>query len=318
MTFVTYAACEPDWKTLKLPAMKSENSILLVGSVALDTIHTPRESRENLLGGSVSYALISAGKESPVHVVGVVGRDFPRQAFDLYRSYSADLTDFITADGPTFRWGGRYFADTEHRETLFTDLGVFADFNPTLSLVNTKCPWVFLANIHPALQLSVMNQCSTASRFVVDTMNLWIETTPDLLTEVLQRTRILFVNERESELLTGTADIASAAKILQGQGPEIVVIKLGPNGARVFGDGYSIGAGIYPVSMVVDLTGAGDTFGGGFISVLAHGGSLEEALVNGSAWASFCVEGFGTERLIHVTDSDLAERKTYLNSTISA
>ncbi len=295
-----------------------DQSILIVGSIALDTIETPKGSRENLLGGSTTYATIAAGRTAPVHVVGVVGNDFPPEGHAIYRRFAADLTDLKVVEGKTFRWGGRYKGNMDERDTLFTDLGVFADFDPQLSEQNRIVPWVFLANIHPGLQLSVIGQNDRQQKVVIDTMNLWIETTRKELSAVLKKADVLLINEEEAQLLTGTVSEIDAANNLRELGPETVVIKRGSRGAILFGNKGSLSVGVYPVKEVVDPTGAGDTFGGGFIAELARNGSFSEALVAGSALASVCVEGFGVERLLRVTDEEIEERKAFLRSTVNA
>ncbi len=294
------------------------NTILLVGSIALDTIETPVTRRNELLGGSVSYALVSAGSTSPVSVVGIVGDDFPEYGHKHYQKYAADLSDFKVQHGTTFRWGGKYHANGDVRDTLFTDLGVFERFNPTLNQKNKNHPWVFLANIHPALQLSVMNQCSANSKFVVDTMNLWIETTRQELDHVIQQTDILLLNESEAELLTGLKEPAQAAQAILKSGPQVVVIKLGSRGASVYHNNQTHSVGVYPVEDVTDPTGAGDTFGGGFIAALARGESCAQAVIEGSAWASFCVEAFGVERLTEVKSEELMVRIRGIAKTLTS
>ncbi|NOZ04261.1 MAG: sugar kinase [FCB group bacterium] len=295
-----------------------DQSILIVGSIALDTIETPKGARENLLGGSTTYATIAAGRTAPVHVVGVVGNDFPPEGHAIYRRFAADLTDLKVVEGKTFRWGGRYKDNMDERDTLFTELGVFAEFDPQLSERNRKVPWVFLANIHPGLQLSVMGQNDRQQKVVIDTMNLWIETTRKELLAVLKKADVLLINEEEAQLLTGTASERDAAKSLQDLGPRTIVIKRGSRGAVLFDNEDTISVGVYPIEEVIDPTGAGDTFGGGFIAELARDGSFSDALVAGSALASVCVEGFGVERLLQVTTAEIEERKAYLRSTVNA
>ncbi|NQV37140.1 MAG: bifunctional hydroxymethylpyrimidine kinase/phosphomethylpyrimidine kinase [Candidatus Marinimicrobia bacterium] len=294
-----------------------KNKILIVGSIALDTIETPTDKREKLLGGSVSYALVSAGYKSKVSVVGIVGEDFPEYGHNHYKKYAADLSDFEVVEGQTFQWGGKYHDNGDDRDTLFTELGVFEKFNPTLSEDNKNHPWVFLANIHPSLQLSVMNQCGSSSKFIVDTMNLWIDITREELDNVISKTHILLLNESEAEMITSSKEPKVAAKSLMDMGPDIVVIKLGSKGAKVFWDDKEVSVGVYPVENVVDPTGAGDTFGGGFISALASGKSLQNALIEGSAWASFCVEGFGVEPLTVVTEESLQNRIDKIQLTVT-
>lgn len=289
--------------------------ILIIGSIALDTIETPKGNRSNLLGGSATYAMIAAKNKASVHISAVVGKDFPKQGHSVYEQYSDDLTDFITEDGPTFRWGGRYHENMDQRDTLFTELGVFQNFNPRLSKLNRRVPYVFLANIHPQLQLSVIQQMENNPTVIVDTMNLWIETTKNDLLQVLKRTDILLINDSESELLTGDTDLQSSAEKIQAIGPKIVIIKRGSKGAAIFDGKDTFSVGVYPVSEIVDTTGAGDTFGGGFVASLAKGESLSDAVIYGSALASICVEGFGVERILKACDKDVEIRTKYLHQT---
>ncbi|NOZ74217.1 MAG: sugar kinase [FCB group bacterium] len=290
----------------------SKNFTLLVGSIALDSIFTSHGSHENLLGGSTTYALVSGGRFVPTHVVGIVGDDFPESGRQIYKQYAADLTDLKTEPGKTFRWGALYHADQDNRDTMFTELGVFADFDPQLSPVNQQAGLVFLANIHPALQLSVMNQVRNDATLVVDTMNLWIETTREELGEVFKKTTILLINESEAYLLTDEYDLDQAAAMIQAMGPKTVVIKQGSTGSTLWSDNERINMGIYPVDPVVDATGAGDSFGGGFVAALFMGKSFREALALGAAMASFTVEDFGITRLAQATSEEIQKRLTYL------
>tara|TARA_B100000809_G_scaffold261620_1_gene310882 strand:- start:1922 stop:2545 length:624 start_codon:yes stop_codon:yes gene_type:complete len=204
----------------------------------------------------------------------------------------------------------------DNRETLFTDLGVFSDFSPRLSTVNKNVSNVFLANIHPSLQLSVINQMAGKPLVVTDTMNLWIETTKNELLEVLKKSDILLINESEAELITGTNNIDRSAVQLQGLGPSTVVIKKGSSGAVLFHGEEKVSIGAYPVKDVIDTTGAGDTFGGGFVSALASGGTFRDALIKGSALASICVEGFGVESLLEVNLEEIKKREKFLHSVL--
>ncbi|MEE8336312.1 MAG: PfkB family carbohydrate kinase [Candidatus Neomarinimicrobiota bacterium] len=293
-----------------------ENSILIVGSNALDTIVTPQGRRNDVIGGSTTYALIAAGKTCPVNIVGVVGTDFPAAGKEIYKKYASSLEDLKFMEGNTFRWGGSYHGNWDDRDTLFTELGVFADFNPVLSPVNQNCSHIFLANIHPALQNNVINQAKQPQAIVIDTMNLWINTARAELKEVLSKSNILLINESEAALLSNENDIKTTVKILQSLGPEIVVIKKGRNGAMLFQGTDSIKIGAYPVKNVVDPTGAGDTFGGGFVSALTRNESFIDALALGSAWASVCVEGFGPECLLKVSESEIEKRIQFLKETV--
>ena len=291
-------------------------TILIVGSIALDTIENNRGKREDLIGGSTTYVTVAAGRSVPVNVVGVIGNDFPDEGLEIYQRYANSLVDLECKEGNTFRWGGRYGENMDNRETLFTDLGVFSDFSPRLSTVNKNVSNVFLSNIHPSLQLSVINQMAGKPLIVTDTMNLWIETTKNELLEVLKKSDILLINESEAELITGTNNIDRSAVQLQGLGPSTVVIKKGSSGAVLFHGEEKVSIGAYPVKDVIDTTGAGDTFGGGFVSALASGGTFRDALIKGSALASICVEGFGIESLLEVNLEEIKKREKFLHSVL--
>ena len=291
-------------------------TILIIGSIALDTIENNRGKREDLIGGSTTYATVAAGRLVPVNVVGVIGNDFPDEGLKIYKRYANSLVDLECKEGNTFRWGGRYGENMDSRETLFTDLGVFSDFLPRLSTVNKNVSNVFLANIHPSLQLSVINQMAGKPLIVTDTMNLWIETTKNELLKVLKKSDILLINESEAELISGTNNIDRSAVQLQGLGPSTVVIKKGSSGAVLFHGEEKVSIGAYPVKDVIDTTGAGDTFGGGFVSALASGGTFRDALIKGSALASICVEGFGVESLLEVNLEEIKKREKFLHSVL--
>lgn len=295
-----------------------DNSLLIVGSIALDTIEIGDERYEYLIGGSTTYATISAGKYSDVHVVGIIGNDFPQDGHDIYAQYSADTTDLKTVDGKTFNWGGRYHDNFDDRDTLFTELGVFADFNPILSAINKSHQFVFLANIHPALQNTVIDQCQANPIIVIDTMNLWIDTTLTELQTVLSKSDILLINESEAELLTECSSLNDAARTLIGMGPPTVIIKRGSKGAILFNDNEKISIGVYPINKVVDPTGAGDTFGGGFVSALAQGKSNTEALAHATALASVCVEGVGVDSLLKVSKDEIEKRYNQLMGQVTS
>ena len=291
-------------------------TILIIGSIALDTIENNRGKREDLIGGSTTYATVAAGRSVPVNVVGVIGNDFPDEGLKIYQRYANSLVDLECKEGNTFRWGGRYGENMDSRETLFTDLGVFSDFLPRLSTVNKNVSNVFLANIHPSLQLSVINQMAGKPLIVTDTMNLWIETTKNELLKVLKKSGILLINESEAELISGTNNIDRSAVQLQGLGPSTVVIKKGSSGVVLFHGEEKVSIGAYPVKDVIDTTGAGDTFGGGFVSALASGGTFRDALIKGSALASICVEGFGVESLLEVNLEEIKKREKFLYSVL--
>jgi len=295
-----------------------DNSVLIVGSIALDTIEIGDERYESLIGGSTTFAAIAAGTNSDVHVVGIIGNDFPQAGHDIYSKYSANNTDLQIVDGKTFSWGGRYHSNFDDRDTLFTELGVFADFKPKLSPINKNHQHVFLANIHPSLQNSVIDQCMANPIIVIDTMNLWINTTLNELLTVLSKSDILLINESEAEMLTECYQLDDAAKTLIGLGPPTVVIKRGSKGADLYTAEEKISIGVYPISKVVDPTGAGDTFGGGFTSALAEGKTYTEALISATAWASVCVEGVGVESLLNVSSNEIKSREEYLRGKVTS
>ncbi len=295
------------------------DSILIVGSIAIDTIEIGTERYDNLLGGSTTYATIAAGKYSDVNVVGVIGTDFPQNGLNIYNKYAANLIDLKVEQGKTFSWGGRYRDNFDDRDTLFTELGVFGAFNPKLSTTNKNQKFVFLANIHPSLQNSVIDQCQANPVIVIDTMNLWIDTTRNELLTVLSKSDILLINENEAEMLTGCSNLDDAATLLIGLGPPLVVIKRGSKGAVLYDNkGEKITIGVYPINKVVDPTGAGDTFGGGFVSALAQGKTYKEALVLGSALASICVDGIGINTLERATITEIEHRKNILHDKVTS
>ena len=297
----------------------SHNSILIVGSIAIDTVETPFEKQSNVLGGSTTYSLVASGKSSHISVVGIVGEDFPAEARALYDSYANDLSDLKTGDGNTFQWGGKYHANWDDRDTLFTELGVFMDFNPVLSESNKNRSHILLANIHPELQYSVISQNQNSDAvIVVDTMNLWIETTLPILEKVLLSSNILLINESESFQLTNENNIKNAAESLLKMGPEIVVIKKGSRGAELFSLKEHIEVGAYPVKNVVDPTGAGDAFAGAFTASLAGEESNETALLQASASASISIESFGVEKLQNATSQEINDRVNFLRSTLKS
>ena len=297
----------------------SHNSILIVGSIALDTIETPVEKRSNVLGGSTTYSLVASGRQSEVSIVGIVGNDFPSDGHSLYQSYASDLSDLKIAEGRTFRWGGRYHENWDDRDTLFTDLGVFSDFRPVLTESNKNRSHILLANIHPELQRSVIQQNQNPDAIIViDTMNLWIETTLSSLEKVLSDSNILLINESEAFLLTNENDINNSARSLLKMGPEIVVIKKGSRGAELFSLTEHIAVDAFPVTNVVDPTGAGDVFAGAFVASLANEDSKETALLYASASASISIESFGIEKLQSASNNEINDRINFLNKTLKS
>ena len=294
------------------------NPLLIVGSISLDTIETISDRRESILGGSATYATVSAGKSADVHLVGVIGTDFPAEWMTIFEEYSQDLSNLDQKDGQTFSWGGRYPEDWDDRETLFTELGVFTNYKPKLTEKNKNTPILFLANIHPELQLSVLQQNSKRECVIIDTMNLWIDTARKKLKEVISYCDILLLNEFEAEQFTRRKNHDDQGAVLQSLGPQQVIIKCGRKGARLY-SGHSMDTiGVFPVKNVVDPTGAGDAFGGGLAAALAHDESIQEAIINGSALASLCIEGFGIESLHRASNNEIDHRKEYLRNTLNS
>ncbi len=276
-------------------------SLVDIGSVALDDVEAPAGRAEGILGGAASYFAIAASYFAPVRVVGVVGRDFPREHLEFLASRQVDVSAIRTEEGRTFRWGGRYDESLNRRDTLFTELGVFEDFDPVLPDSHREASYVFLANIHPAIQLRVLEQVK-APRFVaMDTMNFWIERTPEELARTLARVQGLVINDEEVRQLTGESNLVRAAAEVRSRGPRVVIIKRGENGAMLFDGEAVFSAPAFPLLEVEDPTGAGDSFAGGFMGSLAREQSLgpeplRRAVIYGSVLASFCVERFGLDR----------------------
>ncbi len=278
-------------------------NLLIVGSMALDTVKTPIGEAVDALGGAADYSSVAASFFSPVQLVGVVGSDFPVEHLDFLSSRNIDLTGVqIVQGGQTFRWSGYYDFDLNVAHTLETHLNVFADFSPTLPDDYRAADYVFLANIDPDLQLEVLNQVTNPKLTMCDTMNFWIEGKRSALLKVLERVDIAVLNDAEARQLTGTLSTIKAAKEIQCIGPKVVIIKKGEHGALLFHNGRHFSAPSYPLETIADPTGAGDSFAGGFIGYLASKDDISEksmrkAVVYGSVMASFNVEDFSLNRM---------------------
>jgi sugar/nucleoside kinase (ribokinase family) len=289
-------------------------SILVVGSVALDNLETPAGKREDVLGGAATHFAVAASFFASVHLIGIVGSDFERAHLDFLASRGINLDGLkVVPEGTTFRWSGHYLNDLNHAETLETKLGVFEHFDPELSPFHRERPYLFLANIHPELQLKVLSQMRRPRLVAMDTMNLWIRTTRDALQQVIERADLLFVNDGEARLLTGERNIIRAAERMLAWGPRTLVVKRGEYGALLFGQGKIFSAPALPLAEVTDPTGAGDTFAGGFLGYVARSGredfeTLKRAVICGSVMASFQVEDFGLDRLRRLTQKEIDER----------
>ena len=287
-------------------------SLLVVGSVAYDEVETPFGKCEKMLGGSGSHFSIAASFFTNVSIVGVVGGDFTD--YDIFAERRVNISDLERIeDGKTFRWGGRYDYDLNVAHTLFTDLNVFADFQPKLSEESKRSRLLFLGNIQPDLQRGVREQMPGAELVALDTMNLWIEHTKDSLLRTISVVDVVIINDAEARQLTGIPNLIKAAREILSWGPKALIIKRGEYGAALFtGDSY-FAIPAYPLEAVFDPTGAGDTFAGGFMGYLASQERLDEeamrrAMIFGSVMASFNVEEFGTARVRRLTHDEINDR----------
>lgn len=291
-----------------------KEKVLIVGSVAYDTVETAAGRVECALGGAASYAAAAAGFYCLPCLVAVVGEDFEKEHLDYFAGCGIDLCGLSRVPGRTFRWSGRYLPDMIGRETLSTELNVFEDFDPELPEQLRAIPYLFLANIHPRLQGRVLEQMRPPRLTVLDTMNLWIETARDELMELLPRVDLLTLNDEEARMLTGKFNLYQAARWLMDRGVKLgVVVKRGEHGSTlVTREGMGIAAA-YPVEELIDPTGAGDSFAGAMIGALAEAGdlslpTLRRAIMHGAALASFTVEGFSLDRLRGLTRRDIDDR----------
>lgn len=287
--------------------------ILVVGSVALDTVRTPFGEAVEVLGGSATYFSVAAGFFAPVKVVGVVGEDFPEQHLSFLRSRSIDLRGLKRAPGRTFRWVGEYGYDLSEAKTLETHLNVFADFDPEIPEGYRKSGIVFLANIDPDLQRKVLRQMKGPRLVAADTMNYWIQGKFESLLETLKGVQIVLINESEVRQLAREANLVRAARKILSWGPSCLVVKRGEYGALMFSDEVWFAAPAYPLEDVFDPTGAGDCFAGGFLGYLAQASDfgeshLRRAMIMGSVLASFDVEDFSLNRLRTLTYEEIEAR----------
>ena len=288
-------------------------SVLVVGTVAFDSIETPFGSAERILGGSASYFALGASFFAPVRVVGVIGKDFPQDFLDVFTRRNIDLEGLEQASGDTFHWRGRYHEDINLRDTIELHLNVLAGFEPKLPESYRDAEHVFLGNIDPAMQMEVLRQIRRLKLVACDTMDHWIRESPQELKKVLQRIEILVVNDSEARLLSGYENIVKAARAILKMGPKMVLIKRGEYGVLQFSDSSMFATPAYPLEEVFDPTGAGDSFAGGFMGQLARSrdqsqGGLRRAIVYGSVVASFTVEDFGVKRLTELSMAEVEER----------
>jgi sugar/nucleoside kinase (ribokinase family) len=284
--------------------------------VGLDTVETRAGKRAEVLGGAASYFSVAASFLAPVRLTAVVGTDFPAEHTKLLEGHNVDLAGLERVEGRTFRWSGVYAPDFSTRTTLDTQLNVFEKFQPKLPSAYASSEYVFLANIHPALQLSVLEQAqgNKVPKFVAcDTMNFWISGERPALLKLLERVDMLLLNDEEARQLSGEANLPAAARAIRKLGPRAVVIKRGDAGALLFHEGGVFAAPAFPIENVIDPTGAGDSFGGGFMGWLAHEGdtsptTIRTAMIMGSVLASFSVEDFSLDRFKRLDLTQIRER----------
>lgn len=288
--------------------------LLVVGSLALDSVATPFDKVEEALGGSATFiSLASSYFTSPVNLVGVVGEDFPKRYIDLLAKHEIDLAGLQVVPGKTFRWSGKYHYDLNMRDTLLTELNVFEKFDPVIPEKFRDSKFVCLGNIDPVLQMKVLDQMVKPEFVVCDTMNYWIEGRKPELIKLLKRVSVLIINDSEARLLADEPNLVKAAKMIRAMGPQILIIKKGEHGALLFMENTVFSAPAYPMEMIFDPTGAGDTFAGGFIGYLHKTNDLSAenmkcAVIYGSTMASFCVEQFSTGGLEQLTYPKIKER----------
>jgi sugar/nucleoside kinase (ribokinase family) len=289
-------------------------SILVVGSVAFDTVQTPAGRAEEVLGGSASYFSVAASFFAPVHLVAVVGEDFAPDHSSIFRERGVDLSGLARVPGRTFRWSGVYGEDINQRTTLATELNVFQQFRPELPEWLRKIDFVFLANIDPELQLSVLRQMKRPRLVACDTMNFWIAGKREAVRQTLREVDILLINDEEARQLAGETNTVRAARKILGWGPSSLVVKRGEYGAALYSNHSHFAVPAYPLLDPVDPTGAGDSFAGGFVGHLARTGRVEEgtirqALIAGSVMASFCVEDFSLRRFGRLRPEEIRMRQ---------
>jgi sugar/nucleoside kinase (ribokinase family) len=289
-------------------------SVLVVGSIALDTIKTPVEEHADLLGGSASYAAVAASFSAPVNFVGVVGEDFPKEHIELLESRKIDVEGLQIVPGKTFRWSGEYLWDYNTRETRSVELNVFESFTPTLPDRYKEAKIIMLANIGPELQHHVLDQATAPEFVIADTMDLWIDIAKESLVKLVGRVNLLILNDSEARQLTGETSLIRAGRKIREMGADFVAIKKGEHGCLLFGEDNFFSCPAFPLEDIHDPTGAGDTFAGGVAGFLAKSDEpvtferLRQAVVYGSVLASFNVEAFSLERLKTVTEDQIADR----------
>jgi sugar/nucleoside kinase (ribokinase family) len=297
----------------RIPMTAHGGGLVVVGSVALDSVELKGKMHDDLLGGSAAFFAAAASYFTPVKLVAVVGDDFPRQHLDFLRARGVELDGLEHKPGKTFRWKGRYSDDLTSRTSLDTQLNVFADFKPKLPDGWRDSEFLFLGNIHPDLQLDVLEQCKKPRLVAMDTMNFWIDREPAALARVLERVDLVVLNDEEARLLSREHNLPRAARAIRALGPKTVIVKRGESGALLFHEHGVFAAPAYPLEEVIDPTGAGDTFAGGFMGYLARVRDLgpqavRRAMFYGSVMASFLVEALSLDRLRGLGDGEIEGR----------
>ena len=289
---------------------------MIVGTVAFDDIETPFGKSDRILGGAATFIGLSASHFNvDSGIISVVGGDFPKAYLDIFKERNIDITGLeIIEEGETFFWKGKYDYNLNDRETLATDLNVLADFNPVVPDKYMDCDFLMLGNLHPDVQMAVIEQIPERPKLVVlDTMNFWMDNTPDELAKVIGKVDVVTINDEEARQLSGEYSLLRAAEKIHKMGPQYVVIKKGEHGALLFNNGDVFFAPALPLEEVFDPTGAGDTFAGGFIGYLASTNdisfdNMKRAVIYGSNFASFCVERFGVERMLTLRREEVSNR----------
>ncbi len=291
------------------------SKLVIVGTVAFDAIETPFGKTDKILGGAATFIGLAASQfQVDGAIVSVVGGDFPQSYIDMLSNKGMDVSGLeIVPNGKTFFWSGKYHNDMNSRDTLATELNVLADFNPVVPDSYKNAEVVMLGNLHPMVQMGVIEQMTNPKLVVLDTMNFWMDNTLDELMQVIAKVDVITINDEEARQLTGEYSLVNAAKKIYTMGPKYIVIKKGEHGALLFHEDEMFYAPALPLAEVFDPTGAGDTFAGGFAGYLARTGdysfeNMKTAIINGSALASFCVEKFGTERLTDLSRKELHKR----------
>jgi sugar/nucleoside kinase (ribokinase family) len=293
-------------------------SVIVAGTIALDSIETPSAQRADLLGGSASYAALAASFSAPVHLCSIVGTDFPQEHLALFHEKGINTDCVQIEEGKTFRWSGRYFDDMNQRETLSVSIDVLEKFQPKLNDAAKAATVVLLANMSPENQLSVLSQANPKAFVIADSMDLWITIAKEKLLEVLAKSDLFVINEGEAKQLTETNNLITAGHRLLTHGPKQVVIKKGEHGALLFGNGHFFSTTAFPLQEVADPTGAGDTFAGGIAGYLSALGKTNDqitfvdvnrAIVQGTVLASFTCEAFSTDRIVSLTAQEMDARR---------